>query len=130
MEKASIVSDNDSISDDGQDLMAAAQRGEFDEEDSEAGDWESQSDEDAMEEDTTDAVSGNAKKSSTDADDFVAGELEGLKETAELYKSNIFKLEVSMRSISCVLNVKCECTCRLMNYLLKSGWIMRSINDF
>lgn len=81
--------------------MAAAQRGEFDEDDSEAGDWESQSDEDAMEE-AMDTVSENAvKKSSTGGDDFVAGELEGLKETAELYKSNIFKLEVSSMVLRC-----------------------------
>ena len=103
MGKVAGIADNDSISDDGQDLMAAAQRGEFDEDESEAGDWESQSDEDAMEEEPMDAVSESAtKKPSTDADDFVAGELEGLKETAELYKSNIFKLEVSYKIHRCV----------------------------
>lgn len=106
VEKAVDVSDTDSIGDDGQDLMAAAQRGEFDEDESEAGEWESQSDEDAMEEEAMDVVSGNAvKKPSTGADDFVAGELEGLKETAELYKSNIFKLEVSSWFIGAVIYI-------------------------
>lgn len=66
--------------------MAAAQNSTFDDyEDDEEGDWEEQTDEDGeMEEAQEDDLGREA----------AGGELEGLKETAELYKSNIFKLEV------------------------------------
>lgn len=43
------------------------------------------------------------KKTAPTQDDIIAGELEGLKETVELFKSNIFKLEV--HDINLRLNV-------------------------
>ncbi|KAI9319103.1 Nrap protein [Dichotomocladium elegans] len=80
--------------------MAAAQSGKYDSDEG-AVDWESQSDEDGdsdQEDEPMDDSSSTKKKtdsaSKEDNDDFAAGELEGLKETAELYKSNIFKLEI------------------------------------
>lgn len=35
------------------------------------------------------------KRTAPTQDDIIAGELEGLKETVDLFKSNIFKLEVT-----------------------------------
>ncbi|CEP14637.1 hypothetical protein [Parasitella parasitica] len=60
-------------------------------EDEENGGWEPNSD-DSDNEDGLESTP--IKKSKTTEDDVIAGELEGLKETAELYKSNIFKLEI------------------------------------
>ncbi|KAI8985050.1 Nrap protein [Pilobolus umbonatus] len=50
-------------------------------------DWRSDSDEDKLE-------STEIKRTKLTKDDIISGELEGLKETAELFKSNIFKLEI------------------------------------
>lgn len=50
-------------------------------------------DEDDEEEDYQ-LESTKIKKTAPTEDDIIAGELEGLKETVELFKSNIFKLEV------------------------------------
>ncbi|KAI8973737.1 Nrap protein [Mycotypha africana] len=61
----------------------------------EAGDWESGSDDSDDDNDATeDLPSTEIKKTKPTEDDIISGELEGLKETAELYKSNIFKLEI------------------------------------
>ncbi|KAI8645019.1 Nrap protein [Parasitella parasitica] len=57
----------------------------------ENGDWEANSD-DSDNEDVLEST--RIKKTKATEDDVIAGELEGLKETAELYKSNIFKLEI------------------------------------
>ncbi|KAG2229799.1 Nrap protein [Thamnidium elegans] len=73
------------MSDDGDDLMAGNTG--FSEE--ENGDWESGSDDDENKPESTEI-----KKAKPTEDDIIAGELEGLKETAELFKSNIFKLEI------------------------------------
>lgn len=59
-------------------------------EEEENGDWESGSDDD----DEKKLESTTPKKTKATEDDIISGELEGLKETAELFKSNIFKLEV------------------------------------
>lgn len=85
-----LESGAESISDDDEDLMATAQNSTFDDyEDDEAGEWEEQTDEDGdMEDQETNDLDREA----------AGGELEGLKETAELYKSNIFKLEVLKRN--------------------------------
>lgn len=82
------------IGDDAEDLMEAAQTGKYDfggddDDDDEEGDWESQSDED-MESDPEQVN----KLSASNATDAAGGELEGLKETYDLFKSNIFKLQV------------------------------------
>ncbi|KAI9482662.1 MAG: Nrap protein [Benjaminiella poitrasii] len=59
----------------------------------EEGDWESNSDDDD-DDDNYKLESTEVKKTKPTEDDIISGELEGLKETAELYKSNIFKLEI------------------------------------
>ncbi|KAI8343288.1 Nrap protein [Chlamydoabsidia padenii] len=68
----------------------------FDDDNSDGGDgWESQSDEDEKEEELKKfTMRKKAEHSKEDDLDVAGGELEGLKETAELYKSNIFKLEL------------------------------------
>ncbi|KAI7906247.1 Nrap protein [Cokeromyces recurvatus] len=58
----------------------------------EEGDWESNSDDD--DDNDHELESTEIKKAKPTEDDVISGELEGLKETAELYKSNIFKLEI------------------------------------
>jgi U3 small nucleolar RNA-associated protein 22 len=58
--------------------------------------WESQSDEDEQDELKKFTMKKKAEHSKESELDVAGGELEGLKETAELYKSNIFKLEVSI----------------------------------
>lgn len=58
--------------------------------------WESQSDEDEQDELKKFTMKKKAEHSKESELDVAGGELEGLKETAELYKSNIFKLEVSV----------------------------------
>ncbi|KAG1083124.1 hypothetical protein G6F42_022325 [Rhizopus arrhizus] len=60
-------------------------------EEEENGDWESNSD-DSDNEDKLEST--QIKTTKATEDDLISGELEGLKETAELYKSNIFKLEI------------------------------------
>ncbi|KAL0143283.1 Nrap protein [Mucor lusitanicus] len=60
-------------------------------EEEENGDWESNSD-DSDNEDKLEST--KIKTTKATEDDLISGELEGLKETAELYKSNIFKLEI------------------------------------
>lgn len=80
------------MSDDEDDLMAGNTG--FSEE--ENGDWESGSDDDSDAEHKPEST--EIKKAKLTEDDIIAGELEGLKETAELYKSNIFKLEVNFKS--------------------------------
>ncbi|ORX43485.1 Nrap protein [Hesseltinella vesiculosa] len=61
------------------------------ESDSDNGDWESQSDDDSQDGHVT---MREKPKHQKDDMDVQAGELEGLQETAALYKSNIFKLEI------------------------------------
>lgn len=78
------------MSDDGDDLMAGNTG--FSEEE-ENGDWESNSDDSDSEEHKLEST--KIKTSKATEDDIISGELEGLKETAELFKSNIFKLEVN-----------------------------------
>ncbi|RCI04195.1 hypothetical protein CU098_009525 [Rhizopus stolonifer] len=53
--------------------------------------WESNSDDS---DDEQKLESTQVKHTKPTEDDIISGELEGLKETAELYKSNIFKLEI------------------------------------
>ncbi|KAI8889507.1 Nrap protein [Backusella circina FSU 941] len=86
------VSDDDMIEDDGEDLVAASTGNAGFSEEEENGDWESGSDDDDEDEGlpTIDKKLSNKKTE----DDIISGELEGLKETAELFKSNIFKLEI------------------------------------
>lgn len=60
----------------------------------ENGDWESDSDNNSDDEDKLEST--QIKTTKATEDDVISGELEGLKETAELYKSNIFKLEVNV----------------------------------
>ncbi|KAI9488082.1 Nrap protein [Zychaea mexicana] len=90
----------DEIEDDDQDLMAASANYIDDDDDDEGDDddWEEQTDEDGSDsdEDATGEGESKKKRNKTDHDDdaVAGGELEGLKETAELYKSNIFKLEI------------------------------------
>ncbi|KAI8149209.1 Nrap protein [Fennellomyces sp. T-0311] len=79
------------MDDDGEDLMAASAN--YIDDDEEEGDWESQSDEDGSDDEDGEAKP-KKKKTKDDVDGVAGGELEGLKETAELYKSNIFKLEI------------------------------------
>ncbi|KAI7853746.1 Nrap protein [Circinella umbellata] len=65
--------------------------------DDEEGDWESQSDEDGSDEEEGEggeSKTNKKRKTDNEVDNVTGGELEGLKETAELYKSNIFKLEI------------------------------------
>ncbi|KAI8079792.1 Nrap protein [Halteromyces radiatus] len=62
------------------------------ESDSDNGDWESQSDED--DDNDTKDITMRKKAEHVKDIDVAGGELEGLKETAELFKSNIFKLEL------------------------------------
>lgn len=78
------------MSDDGDDLMNGNTG--FSEEE-ENGDWESGSDSDN---DDDKLESTKIKTAKATEDDIISGELEGLKETAELFKSNIFKLEVCL----------------------------------
>lgn len=59
----------------------------------ENSDWESNSDDDNDNYEHK-LESTTVKKTKPTDDDIISGELEGLKETAELFKSNIFKLEV------------------------------------
>jgi U3 small nucleolar RNA-associated protein 22 len=81
------------MEDDGEDLVAAsAGKAGFSEEE-ENGDWESGSDDEGLP--TIDKKLSNKKTE----DDLISGELEGLKETAELFKSNIFKLEVKQKKL-------------------------------
>lgn len=61
-------------------------------EEEENGAWESDSEDDSGDEHKLASI--QIKTSKATEDDVISGELEGLKETAELYKSNIFKLEV------------------------------------
>lgn len=63
-------------------------------EEEENGDWESNSDDNSDDEDKLEST--QIKTTKATEDDVISGELEGLKETAELYKSNIFKLEVNV----------------------------------
>lgn len=81
------------MSDDGDDLMAGNTG--FSEEE-ENGAWESGSDDD---EEEHKPESTAIKTTKATEDDIISGELEGLKETAELFKSNIFKLEVIWKRI-------------------------------
>lgn len=62
----------------------------------ETGNWESGSDDDSDDEQKTESTAIKTTKATED--DIISGELEGLKETAELFKSNIFKLEVTWKS--------------------------------
>jgi U3 small nucleolar RNA-associated protein 22 len=82
------VQEESDLSDDGDDLVAGNTG--FSEEE-EGGDWESGSDD---EDDEHKLESTKIKTTKATEDDIISGELEGLKETAELFKSNIFKLEV------------------------------------
>ncbi|KAI8376051.1 Nrap protein [Radiomyces spectabilis] len=76
--------------------MEAAATGKYDSDENDDVEWESQDDEDNEDDDqdnndaTGKSKSGGKKKKI----EVAAGELEGLRETAELYKSNIFKLEL------------------------------------
>lgn len=76
-------------SDDEEDQPAELNTGFSEEE--ENGDWESGSDDSDEEK----LESTKIKTTKATEDDIISGELEGLKETAELFKSNIFKLEVT-----------------------------------
>lgn len=78
------------MSDDGDDLMGGNTG--FSEE--ETGNWESGSDNDDSDAEPK-TESTEIKTTKATEDDIISGELEGLKETAELFKSNIFKLEVN-----------------------------------
>ena len=62
-------------------------------EEEEGGDWESNSDDSDNEDSKLEST--KVKHTKPTEDDIISGELEELKETAELYKSNIFKLEVT-----------------------------------
>lgn len=93
--------------------MAAAQSGKYDDENE--MEWEEQSDEDGSAADSdnddrsdgeenddrfdgegnNEVNSGSKHNKKEEKEAVVAGELEGLKQTAELYKSNLFKLEVT-----------------------------------
>ena len=94
VEEIKSIATIDEIEDDDQDLMTASAN--YMDDDDEGGDWESQSDEDGSDDDEEGGESKTNKKRKTEneEDNVTGGELEGLKETAELYKSNIFKLEV------------------------------------
>ncbi|KAF7731786.1 hypothetical protein EC973_008301 [Apophysomyces ossiformis] len=83
---------SDYIGDDDEDLMEAARTGKYgsDYEENDDG-WEEQSDEDADSEEDANAEDSQSK---SDDKEMMGGELEGLKETTELYKSNMFKLEI------------------------------------
>jgi U3 small nucleolar RNA-associated protein 22 len=81
------------MEDDGEDLVASSAGNAGFSEEEEAGDWESGSDDDEGLP-TIDKKLSNKKTE----DDLISGELEGLKETAELFKSNIFKLEVNRKT--------------------------------
>ncbi|KAI8379826.1 Nrap protein [Choanephora cucurbitarum] len=61
-------------------------------EEEEGGDWESNSDDSDNEDSKLEST--KVKHTKPTEDDIISGELEELKETAELYKSNIFKLEI------------------------------------
>ena len=91
VEEKNETIDEDFMDDDGEDLVAASAN--FIDDDEGEGDWESQSDEDGSDDESE--SKSKKKKTEGEVDDVAGGELEGLKETAELYKSNIFKLEVS-----------------------------------
>ncbi|KAG0170588.1 hypothetical protein DFQ28_001908 [Apophysomyces sp. BC1034] len=85
--------DNDFIEDDDEDLMEASRTGKYGSDDEDNGDsWEEQSDEDAGS-DNEGAISRDSR-SKRGKKEEMGGELEGLKETTELYKSNMFKLEI------------------------------------
>lgn len=79
----------------------------------ENGDWESGSEDDENKPESTEI-----KKAKPTEDDIIAGELEGLKETAELFKSNIFKLEVNNVTKLHVKKKKILITKRVENLIL------------
>ncbi|KAI9277234.1 Nrap protein [Phascolomyces articulosus] len=87
---------NNEIEDDDQDLMGASANymDDYNDDEEEGDDWEEQTDEDGSDDEEGGSKSKKQKTENDDEDAIAGGELEGLKETAELYKSNIFKLEI------------------------------------
>ncbi|KAI7865088.1 Nrap protein [Spinellus fusiger] len=105
--KRSVVTKKvETIEDDDEDLMEAAATGKYDDDAFEDNlsdandDWEDPSDDESTKETneekepTEETEQGTKKKLSRKAIKIRGGELEGMKETAELFKSNIFKLEI------------------------------------